>query len=57
MPPRYCNGGFGDVAEETEEESKERVERLGDRGYWLCGGAAIARAGGQRVIRSESPLR
>lgn len=21
IPPRYCDGGFGDVADDTEEES------------------------------------
>lgn len=39
MFPRYCEGGFGDVADETEEESKDRVERLGDRENWLCDAA------------------
>jgi hypothetical protein len=42
IPLRNCDGGFGEVAEETEDESKDRVERLGDRGNGLCDGAAMA---------------
>lgn len=35
-PPRYWVGGFGEVADETEEESYDLVDKLGDREYGLC---------------------
>lgn len=41
MLPRYCGGGLGEVADDTEDESKERVDRLGDRANAACGGAAM----------------
>ncbi|EQB56143.1 hypothetical protein CGLO_03871 [Colletotrichum gloeosporioides Cg-14] len=44
--PMGCGGGaavvLGEVADETEEESYDLVEGLGDRGYGLCDDAAIA---------------
>lgn len=40
-PPKYWAGGAGEVAEDTEEESYDLVEGLGDRGYWLCDAAAM----------------
>ena len=44
-PPRYRGGGRGDVAEETDEESYDLVDGLGDRAYGLCDdSAAMARA-------------
>lgn len=43
--PRYCEGGLGDVAEETDDESYDLLERLGDRGYALCDGVAMVRKG------------
>ena len=52
-PLRYCGGGsFGDVAEETDEESYDLVERLGDRGFGLCDWVAMAEEGLRRVNRS-----
>ena len=33
IPPWYCELGLGDVADETEEESKDLVEGFGERGY------------------------
>lgn len=30
-PARYCDEGLGDVADETEEESYDLVDRFGDR--------------------------
>lgn len=42
MPPRYLDGGRGDVADETDDESKDLVDGLGDRGYVLCDGSAMA---------------
>lgn len=39
--PRYCGGGLGDVAEETDDESYEWVETLGDRVKELCVGVGI----------------
>jgi hypothetical protein len=41
-PPRYWVGGFGDVADETEDESYDLVDGFGDRGYGLCDEAAMA---------------
>lgn len=41
-PPRYLDGGLGEVAEETEEESYDLVDGLGDRAYGLCDGSAMA---------------
>jgi hypothetical protein len=41
-PPAYCVGGFGEVAEETDEESYDLVDGFGDRGYGLCDDAAMA---------------
>lgn len=41
MPPRYCVGGFGEVADETEEESKDLVDKFGDRAKEGCDGAAM----------------
>lgn len=35
-PPKYWDGGFGEVADETEEESYDLVDRFGDREYGLC---------------------
>lgn len=35
-PPKYCVGGFGEVADETEDESYDLVDRFGDREYGLC---------------------
>lgn len=32
MLPRYLDGGRGDVADETDDESYDLVEGLGDRG-------------------------
>lgn len=47
MPPRYVDGGFGEVADDTEEESNDRVDKLGDRAKALCGGAAMIKHGHQ----------
>lgn len=38
----YWAGCLGEVAEETEDESYDLVEGLGDRGYGLCDDAAMA---------------
>lgn len=40
-PPKYLDGGLGEVAEETEEESYDLVDGLGDRAYGLCDGSAM----------------
>lgn len=40
MLPRYCDGGFGEVADDTDEESKDRVDKLGDRTKAACDGTA-----------------
>lgn len=31
-PPKYCGGGAGEVADETDDESYDLVEGFGDRG-------------------------
>lgn len=41
-PPRYCAGGFGEVADETDDESYDRLDGLGDREYGLCDDVAMA---------------
>ena len=41
-PPRYWAGGFGEVAEETEDESYDLVDRFGDRAKALCEEDAMA---------------
>lgn len=54
--PRYCGGGLGDVAEETEDESKERVDKLGERANALCGGAAMIDGDQQAAVYSGAEL-
>jgi hypothetical protein len=39
--PRYWTEGFGDVADDTEDESYDLVDGLGDRGKGLCDEVAI----------------
>ena len=39
--PGYWPCGLGEVADETEAESYDLVEGLGDRGYGLCDAAAM----------------
>ncbi len=42
-PAIYWPPGFGEVADETEDESYDLVDRFGDRGgYMLCNDAAIS---------------
>jgi hypothetical protein len=50
MLPRYCEGGFGDVADETEEESKDLVDRFGDRANEGCDGAAMMMISHQTMV-------
>lgn len=47
-PPKYCGGGAGEVADETDDESYDLVEGFGDRGYGLCDAAAILEASGDQ---------
>lgn len=41
MLPRYRDGGRGEVADDTDDESYDLVEGLGDRGYGLCDVSAM----------------
>lgn len=54
MLPRYREGGRGDVADETDDESYDLVEGLGDRGYGLCDVSAMISVYFDRVHQSPA---